>query len=93
MRVRKTQNELRCFCARHPLLATYGVDEKGELYVHIKIFKQQRIFGEVLAKRGSIKIRCRECFRWHRVVMRLPNNVSLVEEVSNSSTPEVPHTP
>jgi hypothetical protein len=93
MRVRKTHNELRCFCARHPLLATFGVDEKGELYVHIKIFKQQRIFGEVIVMKGDVKLRCRECLRWHRVVMRLPNEVSLVEEVSNPSTSEVSSTP
>lgn len=89
MSVRKTRNELRCFCAREPLLATYGVDERGRLYVHVKIYKQQRIFGEVVITEGKIKIHCRECLRWHKVVMRPPGSVELREAVLDPSPSEV----
>lgn len=78
----QTSNELRCFCARTPLLATYGVDEKGKPYIHIKVFKQQRIFGEVVVIGGTSKVQlhCRECLRWHTVVMTTPTKVELVED-------------
>lgn len=75
-----TQNELRCFCARTPLLATYGLDEQGKLYVHVKIYKQRRIFGEVLILEGTVKLHCRECLRWHKVVMKSAGNAELVED-------------
>lgn len=77
---KSTKNELRCFCSREPLLATYGMDEQGKLYVHVKIYKQHRIFGEVLVTEGVVKLHCRECLRWHKVVMRRPGDAELVEE-------------
>jgi hypothetical protein len=64
---RKTKNELRCFCRGAPLLATYGIDEDGSLYVHVKVHKQGRIFGETYHTGGVVRIRCRNCFRWNRV--------------------------
>lgn len=74
-----TLNELRCFCGRRPLLATYGVNEKGLLYVHMKVYKQRRIFGEVLVTGGTVHLRCRECLRVHTVVIRQPNRAVLKE--------------
>lgn len=62
------EKELRCFCRGEPLLATYGVDSRGKLFVHVKIFKQNRIYGELVFEGGTVKIRCRNCLRWHRVV-------------------------
>lgn len=66
------EKELRCFCSRQPLLATYGVDSKGKLFVHVKIWKQRRIYGEIVVEGGKVKLRCRECLRWHdvRIVQR-----------------------
>lgn len=64
----KTSNPLRCLCSRAPLLATYGLDDNGELYVHVKVYKQRRIYGNViLSGGGSVRMQCRECFRWYRV--------------------------
>lgn len=77
---RRTKNELRCFCRRAPLLATYGLDKHGKLYIHVKIYKQARIFGEVLVVEGTVKLHCRECLRWHKVVMRSSGAAELVEE-------------
>lgn len=79
MRSHKTSNELRCFCGRQPLLATYGVDEKGKLYIHVKIFKQRRIFGEILVTEGEVSLHCRECLRWHTVKIR-PSGTPVLEE-------------
>lgn len=60
--------ELRCSCSRRPLLAFCGSDPlTGEPWVHIKVFKGQRIYGEVVCNSGIVKLRCRECGRWQRV--------------------------
>lgn len=67
---RRKEHELRCFCSTEPLLATYGVDSRGVLFVHVKIYKQGRIFGELVVESGLVKIRCRNCLRWHRVRIR-----------------------
>lgn len=58
--------ELRCFCNRHPLLAVAGRDSNGRGYVHIKTWKGQRIYAEVVILSGAAMVRCRECYRWHR---------------------------
>lgn len=84
---RKTQNELRCFCARNPLLATYGIDEHGKLYIHVKVYKQQRVYGEVFITEGTVRLHCRECFRWHKVVMQTPGRAQLEEETGNVPLP------
>lgn len=80
----KTINELRCFCLRHPLLAMYGID-KGKLYIHIRIFKQRKMYGELLVQEGTVKIHCRECLRWHTVKIIQPGTASLEE----TQAPEV----
>lgn len=86
---RHTHNELRCFCARKPLLAMYGLTKEGRLYVHVKIYKQARIFGEVLVTDGTVELHCRECLRWHKVVMHQPGRVALEETQKNPSAAEV----
>jgi len=76
----RTRNELRCFCGRRPLLATYGLDTDGRLYVHVRIFKQQRIYGEVVVTEGTVRLHCRECLRWHKVVIKQYGGAGLIEE-------------
>lgn len=87
--MRRREKELRCFCSTEPLLATYGIDSRGKLFVHVKIWKQKRIFGELVIEGGVVKLRCRVCLRWHRVVIRHdsaalseepePNTVSIIQ--------------
>lgn len=84
---RTNQHELRCFCTREPLLATYGIDDKGKLFVHVKVFKQRRVYGEVLVVDGVVKLHCRECLRWHTVIIRQPGKVELKEETDPPSLP------
>jgi hypothetical protein len=74
----RREKELRCFCNRQPLLATYGIDGKGNLFVHVKIWKARRIFGELVIEGGIVKIRCRECLRWH--VIRIHQNHAVLQE-------------
>lgn len=75
----RTKHDLRCFCSRQPLLAVYGVDEKGRLYVHQRVYKQGRVFGESFFYGGTIQLLCRECLHWQEVVFREPNTVTLHE--------------
>lgn len=81
----RTKHELRCFCRGEPLLATYGVDRERRLYVHIKVYKQGKVYGEIIATGGPLSIRCRNCLRWHKVMFRASGSVELEED----KTPEV----
>lgn len=75
----RTKHELRCCCSREPLLALYGVTEGGLPYVHIKIYKQRRVYGEVLITEGNVKLLCRECLRWYTVRIVTPTSAKLDE--------------
>ncbi len=78
LKVPRREKELRCFCSREPLLATYGIDKKGKLFIHIKIWKARRIFGEIVAEGGIVKLRCRDCLRWH--VINVSENKATLQE-------------
>jgi hypothetical protein len=59
---------IRCsFCVRRPLIATYGLDENRKPFIHIKVYKQKRIFANVVATGGPVHLQCRECNRWLRI--------------------------
>lgn len=81
----RTAHDLRCFCSRHPKLAVYGVTDAGEGYVHVKIWKQSRVFGEVVMTAGVIDIACRECLRWTQVTIAK----ALVKVSPDEPTPRV----
>lgn len=50
----------------------YGLDAKGRTYVHIKVYKQRRIYGESIHYNGEVKIKCRECLRWNVIIFVSP---------------------
>lgn len=77
--------EVRCFCARAPLLALCGRDTKtGDPYVHVKSARKDRINAEVLVTSGSARVRCRECLRWHTIRIRRVNVEHKPEELPAS---------
>lgn len=81
--MRRREHELRCFCRSKPLLATYGIDSFGVLFVHVKVYKGDRIYGEIVVEGGLVKLHCRNCLRWHRV------NISGTRaRLAESETPE-----
>ena len=82
----ETSHQLRCFCRMKPLLALYGKDSAGKLYVHVKVYKSKRLYAEMVVQEGKVQIRCRECFRWHRV--RIVGNQSA--ELVPNSDPTIP---
>lgn len=66
-----TNQELRCFCRRKPLLALWGIDPKThKAYVHLKVYRGQRLQAEMVAIEGTVRLRCRECLRWHTIRIR-----------------------
>lgn len=81
------EKELRCFCRGEPLLATYGIDSRGKLFVHVKIYKQNRIYGELVFEGGIVRLRCRNCLRWHRVIFK--DEAAALAEVQVSD-PQLP---
>lgn len=62
--------EVRCTCARKPLLAKCGSTAAGESFIHVKAWKAQRLITEVVVTNGDAQILCRECYRWMRIKVR-----------------------
>ena len=56
--------------------------------MHVRVYKQRRVFGEVLVTNGVVKLHCRECLRWHTVVIRQPGKAELIED---SEPPVIPN--
>ena len=79
---RPDESPLRCeLCRFKPLLATFGRDASGELYIHVKVYKSGRVYGNIYAT-GSVRLQCRDCLRWHNVRIVQPDKAVLVPEES-----------
>jgi hypothetical protein len=73
------RNDIRCICGRKPLLATFGRGGDGKLFIHVKVYKQSRIYGEVwVSADAEVKIRCRECLRVQKI--KIVSDRPLLEE-------------
>jgi hypothetical protein len=84
----ETVEVFRCFCAPKPMLAVFKLDEKGNPFVHILVHKQNRVIAEIVFTMGEMKVRCRNCFRWHKV--RIVRGKAVHESVVNAD--DVPNT-
>lgn len=61
---------IECFCARKPLLARAGQDSRSKRsFVWIKVVKNGSIVTEVILTSGTMHVRCRECFRFHKITV------------------------
>lgn len=49
------------------MLAMFGLSQDGRPYVHVRVFKQHRVYADMLVRQGELELICRECFRWHRI--------------------------
>lgn len=85
----RTKHQLRCFCPRRPIIAMYGLDVTGRLYLHIMIYKQHRVFGNIVVRGGPVELQCRECARWH-VINFSPEQRLLQKETSAPDEVELP---
>lgn len=71
---------VRCFCTRQTLLAVCGRDTKDLTpFVHVKTTKNKKVITEVIITSGVVRIRCRECFRWHTIRI-IKQNIQHQEE-------------
>ena len=77
---KRTKHELRCICTHEPLLAVYGLDEHGELYIHVKIYKGGRLYAELVITEGKVQIHCRDCARWHKITILVSGQARLEED-------------
>ena len=66
-------------------MAVIKADKKGRPFVHIRVSKQTRIFGEIIFRFGEMVIKCRECHRWHRV--RIMHQKATMEPVPELEEP------
>lgn len=57
----------------------YGIDAANRLYIHVMIHKQRRIYGNIIVYSGEVTMECRECLRWHTVIIREQERAELKE--------------
>ena len=57
---------LVCTCSRQPLLARVGILNGGP-FLQIKASKSGKPLVDITVTEGTVVIRCRECFRFHRI--------------------------
>lgn len=63
--------EIRCHCSRSPLLAKWGQMQDGNVFLHIKVYKQRKLYAEVIVESGNvIRVRCRDCLRWTAITVK-----------------------
>lgn len=79
------KGEIRCFCSRSPLLAVFGVGKRGRPFIHVKVWKQNRLYAELVVsgKNAETSIKCRDCYRWYTIFIT-DNNTAKVKEVPES---------
>lgn len=65
----KTKHRLTCTCNLKPLLAMWGVDENGNAYLHVRVYKQDRVYAEVYTI-DPIMLYCRACGMWWNINVR-----------------------
>lgn len=75
--------DVRCYCVHRPLLAKCGRDEDGEPWIHVKVWKGKRLYTEIVATSGTVRIRCRECLRWYKV--KIVRGAPTLQEEKQSS--------
>jgi uncharacterized C2H2 Zn-finger protein len=72
------ERDLRCpLCSSEPILARYGIDKDGILYVHIKVYKARQIKHESFVRGGEVTLRCYRCDRYH--VVRIRQNAVVLD--------------
>jgi len=60
--------EIRCpLCDRSPILATYGFDERGRLFIHVKVWKGSEVKADVYVTGGEVTLKCYRCLRFNTV--------------------------
>ena len=83
-----SEHDIRCICARQPILAKYGYDRESKaVFVHVKRWKQDRLLCEVVVTSGRVRLHCPVCLRWLTINIK-PEKVDVREEALPSSITE-----
>lgn len=65
------RDEVRCFCQHRTLLGKVARDpETGAPCLHVKMTASGRTAREMVILSGTVKLKCRDCTRWHTVRIR-----------------------
>lgn len=68
------RKDYRCTCSSRRRLASYGVDKQNKLFIHVKVYKAERVYGEIVVQGlAVVRLRCPACSRWH--VINITNEV------------------
>lgn len=73
--------QIRCICTARPILAIARASTAGTRFVHIKIYKQKKIYGEIVIEEGLVRIRCRSCGRWYSLHVRHDSHKAVAEKL------------
>lgn len=76
--------EVRCECSKRPIL---GIFRRQETYwvLHVKAYKQKRVYVELIVEEGTLRLRCRECDRWFKLTIRREKNQKIPPNAEESS--------
>lgn len=66
----KSEREIYCaICENSPILATYGMDEKGRVFVHVKVFKARQIKADLFVRGGEVTLKCVKCLKYNKILI------------------------
>jgi hypothetical protein len=64
-------SDVRCFCQHKTLLGKVARDpETGAPCLHVMMKASGRTAREMVILSGTVKLKCRDCTRWHLVRIR-----------------------
>ena len=64
------------------MLAKYGVSN-GEAYVWLRVYKQKRIYGEMVCMGGTVRLKCRDCLRWLTIRINPSSDKATIETATD----------
>jgi hypothetical protein len=69
--VKQEDLPIRCTCSARPILAIARATDDGKWFIHVRVFKQRVVYGEMIVDSGSVRIKCRACSRWYKLTIRM----------------------
>jgi hypothetical protein len=53
---------------------------------HVKVYKQKRVYAELVIEYGTLRLLCRECGRWFKLTIRQEPNIKIPPFPEESSS-------
>lgn len=73
--------QIRCICTARPILAIARVSSSGTRYVHIRIYKQRKVYGEIVIEEGLVRMKCRSCGHWYSLHVKRDSHKAIAEDL------------